>query len=111
MASGHLLKAILKMTSRIPYWPYVLSDLTGVQTAHKILNKSLVLDKSVPIALYPAISIGAAAIFIIALVATLLIFHKSTAMKKLDTTVKVFLFLGVFAYWSIFALTIFKWRF
>ena len=48
---------------------------------------------------------------VVALVATLLIFRKSAAMKKLDTTVKVFLFMGVFSYWSIFALTIFKWRF
>ena len=111
MASGILIKAMLKMTSRIPYWRYALSDMEGIETAQKILNKSLVLDKSLPIALYPTISIFAAAILVIALVATLLIYRKSEALKKLDTTVKVFLFLGVFSYWSIFALTIFKWRF
>jgi polyferredoxin len=111
MASGILIKATLKMTSRIPYWPYVLSDMTGVATAQKILNKSLVLDKSVPSALYPAISVVAAALLVISFVATLLIFRKSDTMKKLDSKVKAVLFLGVFVYWSIFALTIFKWRF
>ncbi len=111
MASSILLKAMLKMTSRIPYWSYVLSDPGGTETAQKILNKSLVLNKSVPIALYPAISVGAVVLLVIALLATLLIFRKSAAMKKLDTTAKVVLFLGVFIYWSIFALTIFKWRF
>jgi len=111
MAAGHLLKAILKTNSRIPYWPYALSDLAGVETAQEILNKSLVLDKSVPKALYPAISVFAAAIFVSALVATLLIFRKSATIRKLDTAAKVFLFLGALAYWSIFALMIFEWRF
>ncbi len=111
MASGHLLKAILKMTSRIPYWPYALSDLAGVETAQKILDKSVVLDKSASRIFYPGISVVAAVILVTALAATLLIFRKSAAMKNLDTTVKVFLLLGAFAYWSIFALMIFKWRF
>jgi len=34
MASAHLVKAILKMTSRIPYWPHVFSDPTGIVTAN-----------------------------------------------------------------------------
>ncbi|MCK4294679.1 MAG: 4Fe-4S binding protein [Planctomycetes bacterium] len=111
MAGAHLIKAILKMTSRIPYWPYVFSDPKGVATAQKILDGTLVLDKSVPGALYPVVSCSAAAVLLIALTATLLIFCKSPAVRKLDATVKVPLLFGTLAYWSIFGLTVFVWRF
>lgn len=79
MAGAHLTKAMLKMTSRIPYWPGALSEPSGVETAQKILDKALVLDKSVPNALYPAISFAAAALFLIALVITVLILRKSAS--------------------------------
>ena len=46
-----------------------------------------------------------------ALVVTVLIFRKSPSVRNLDTAVKVPLLLGVLAYWSIFALTVFAWRF
>lgn len=111
MASAHIIKAILKMTSRIPYWPYALSDPGGIVTTHRVLNGTLVLDKSVPNALYPAISFTAAALLLIALTATLLIFRKSPSVRNLHLGVKVPLFLGVLTYWSIFAFVIFMWRF
>lgn len=111
MASGHLIKAILKMVSRIPYWPYVLSEPAGIETAQKIMDKTIVLDRSATDALYPVVTFVATALLIGALIATLLILAKSAAMRKLDTAAKVPLFLGAFVYWSIFALMIFKWRF
>ena len=111
MASAHLIKAIFKMSSRIPYWPYVLSDPKGVVTAQKILAGKLELDKSALNALYPAISFAAASLLVIALAATLLTFHRSPVVKKLDPGVRVPLLLGALAYWGIFGLTILKWRF
>lgn len=89
----------------------MFSDPKGVATAQKILDKTLVLDKSVPGALYPVVSYSAAAVLLIALTATLLIFCKSPAVRKLDATVKVPLLFGTLAYWSIFGLTVFVWRF
>ena len=111
MASAHLTKAILKMTSRIGYWPHVFSDPTGIVTAQKILDGRLALDKSVLNALYPIISFVAAALFLTALLATLLIFRKAPLVRNLDSGAKVPLLLGVIAYWSIFGFTIFMWRF
>ncbi|HCO93460.1 MAG TPA: hypothetical protein DIU00_05830 [Phycisphaerales bacterium] len=111
MASAHLLKAILKMTSRIPYWPHIFSDPTGIVTAHKILDGRLALDKSVLNALYPIISFVAAALFLTALLSTLFIFRKATAIRNLDSGAKVPLLLGVLVYWSIFGFMIFMWRF
>ena len=111
MAGAHLIKAILKTTSRIPYWPYAISEPAGVQTAGKIIDETIMLDKSVPNALYPLISFDAAAILLIVLIFTLLIIHKSLSLRNLSKSVKAVLLLGVLAYWSIFGLTILKWRF
>ena len=47
MAAAHIIKSLLKMTSRIPYWEYAFSDPLGVETARGIL------DKSVPLASLP----------------------------------------------------------
>ena len=110
IAGAHIIKAILKMTSRIPYWRHAFSDPRGITTASKILDKTLVLNKSVPNALYPVISLVIAGVLLIALAATLLIFRKSPAVEKLDARVKGPLVLGVVLYWSIFALMIFMWR-
>jgi len=111
MAGAHLIKAIPKMASRIPYWPGVLSDPVGVATAQKILDKTLVLNQSAPNALYPVVSFAAAAMLLIALLATLLIFRKSPVVRNLHSGAKVPLLLGVLVYWAIFSVTIFTWRF
>lgn len=43
MASAHAVKALLKMTSRIPYWRGALEDPVGLETARGILDKSIAL--------------------------------------------------------------------
>ncbi len=43
MAAAHAVKALLKMTSRIPYWEYCLSDPIGVKTAHRVLDGTVQL--------------------------------------------------------------------
>jgi len=111
MAAGHLIKAVLKMTSRIPYWNHVFADPTGRQTAQRIFDSSLLLDKSIPDALFPIISYTTAGILLIALAATIIIFRKSSTLQKYHIGVKIPLFLGALAYWSVFAVMIFMWRF
>ncbi|MCK4629682.1 MAG: 4Fe-4S dicluster domain-containing protein, partial [Sedimentisphaerales bacterium] len=111
MAAAHLIKAVLKMTSRIPYWNHVFADPTGRQTAQRIFDKSLVLDKSIPDVLFPIISYTAAGILLIVLVATIIIFRKSTILQKYDIGVKIPLILGTLAYWSVFGGMMLMWRF
>ncbi len=43
MAAAHAIKALLKMTSRIPYWEYAVSDSLGIETARGILDKTTML--------------------------------------------------------------------
>ena len=111
MAGAHIIKSMLKMAPRIPYWRHAFSDPRGVATARRIVDATLVLDESVPDALYPAVSYAAAAVLLAALVATVLIFRRSAAVRKLNSGTRVVLLLGVLAYWYIFGWTIFKWRF
>ena len=79
--------------------------------AQKVLDKTLVLNQSAPNALYPVVSFVTAALLLIALLATLLIFRKSPDVRSLDRGVKIALLSGALAYWSVFGFTIVKWRF
>ena len=47
MGSMHLLKAFLKMSSRIPYWTYIFQDPKGVKTAKAIIGGTLILNKGI----------------------------------------------------------------
>jgi len=112
LAGAHLLKAILKMTSRIPYWPHVLSDPAGVETATNILvRKTLILDKTGPNALFPVTSGAAAVILLAALTVVVMMFAKSPALRRQKALAKLPLLLGALAYWGVFGATILLWRF
>ena len=44
IAAAHLDKAILKTTSRIPYFKHLFDDVTGISTAQKIIDGEIVLQ-------------------------------------------------------------------
>ena len=44
MAAAHLAKAVLKTTSRLPYFNIIGEDITGVTTANKLVNNQLGLE-------------------------------------------------------------------
>ncbi len=56
MAAAHTVKALLKTTSRIPYWEHAFTDPIGVESARSILDKSLQLS-SLPAWRDPAITV------------------------------------------------------
>jgi ferredoxin len=111
IAGAHIIKSILRMSSRIPYWKGAISDPKGVQTAQKMVAETLILDKSVTGALDPTVSFAAVAVLLVTLAATVQIFRRSAFVQKHNPRVKAVLFLGVLVYWSIFGLTILRWRF
>lgn len=43
MAAAHVIKSLLKTTSRIPYWERVFSDPIGAETAKGIIEETIVL--------------------------------------------------------------------
>jgi polyferredoxin len=111
IAGAHIIKSILRMSSRIGYWRGALSDPKGIETAQRIVAGTLVPDESVTNALEPAVSFAAAALLLAALAATVVIFRRSEAVQKHSPGVKIVLLLSVLAYWAIFDLTILIWRF
>jgi polyferredoxin len=111
IAGAHIIKSILRMSSRIPYWRGALSDPKGIETAQRIIAGKLVLDKSATDALNPAMNITTAAVLLAALAATVWIFRRSAVVHKHSLGVRVVLLLSVLAYWCIFGLTVLSWRF
>ena len=45
IACGHIFKAMLKTTSRIPYWEIAIKDPEGINFATEILNKTYIISK------------------------------------------------------------------
>lgn len=46
IAAAHFDKAILKITSRLPYFEHVFTDVKGMDTARGIIDGSIVLQKN-----------------------------------------------------------------
>ncbi|MCK4818471.1 hypothetical protein KA005_22065 [bacterium] len=111
MAAAHILKSFLKMTSRIPYWEHVFSDPIGVSTATQLSNKSIVLNKSIPDALYSTLSYVSILVMLVTLVGIIFLVKASSSFKAQELKVKAVIFCGAITYWGIFAVTIFLWRF
>jgi polyferredoxin len=111
IAGAHILKSLLRMSSRLPYWPGVWADAKGLETARGMAAGTLVLDTSATEALDPAVSIAALALLLASLAATVLVFRRTAVRQKLSPGVQAVLFLGTLSYWSIFAVMIFRWRF
>jgi hypothetical protein len=111
IAAAHIIKSVIKSSSRIPYWRHALSDPKGIDTARRLASAKLVLDESASKALDPAVSFIAVVVLLIALTATVWIFHRSVITHRHSPGVKFVLFLSVLAYWAVFGLTIFGWRF
>jgi len=106
-ASMHLVKAILKTTSRIPYWDYVFTDPKGVDTATKIMENSDYLDKTFLNLITPYLSVLTLLLPIGGLVLSLLIIRK----QKTVFASKIISVIAVVFYASIFIITLIAWRF
>ncbi len=111
MAGAHIIKALLKTVSRIPYWKYVIEDMEGVETAGMIMKDPSVLDKTIPTALAPIITMLAVILLVISLIGVIVIFKKSPAIKDCQPSAKASIAFAAIAYWLIFAATICLWRF
>lgn len=107
-ASMHLLKALLKTTSRIPYWDFVFSDPAGVTTAGMLMDNPGLLDKSSLLFLSPYIGIIAVLLSLGGLILSLLIIKKRHAVNTLSKAISVG---AVILYFSMFFVTIVAWRF
>ena len=106
-ASMHLLKALLKTTSRIPYWNFVFSDPKGVKTAKLISANPDLLNKDILITLSPYIGIIAILLSLGGLVLSLLIIRKQ---QYKNITSKMITIFATLIYSCIFIITLIAWR-
>lgn len=75
MAAAHATKAMLKMTSRIPYWRYTLSDPVGIESAHNLIEKTALLTP-LPLWRDPLITLFSLTLMSGAIVLSLYVVHK-----------------------------------
>ena len=106
-ASMHLLKALLKTTSRIPYWNFVFSDPKGIETAQMISKNAEYLDKSILSVISPYISTIAILLSVGGIVLSLFIISKQ---QKSKNTSKIIYIIAVLIYLFVFLIALFAWR-
>jgi polyferredoxin len=105
--SMHLLKALLKTSSRIPYWNFIFSDPEGVKTAKSIMEDPAVLGKTFLHTIDPYISILAILLSIGGMILSFLIIRKQ---KHNNETSRLFTYLAALIYASIFLITLIYWK-
>ena len=106
-ASMHLLKALLKTTSRIPYWNFVFSDPKGVKTAQLLIDNSELLNKDILSAISPFIDIMAILLPVGGIVLSLLILRKQQYNSRSSRIISIF---AVLVYAGMFLIMLSAWR-
>jgi polyferredoxin len=89
VALTHMLKALFRITSRLPYYAQAVKDPIGYKTAELLLSGDLSLSKHLPFLFSPYLSALALLIFAGALVVVWLIGIKSPTFKSLKRTGKI----------------------
>lgn len=108
MAAAHLCKAIIKSTSRIPYFNHLFDDVTGMTTAQRIIDKEIIIQQS-PIWLNIGISILMTAIICVGIYLSYKVIrlqNKKLSFEKSDVST----YLIPVLYGSIFMIMILIWR-
>lgn len=107
IAAMHILKAILKTTSRLPYWQYVIDDPEGINTAQALIDGSLQLDKTFLTGIQPLVTFLAVLLPLIGLFFSIKIIRNRTNQNNLTKWIN---FITVFIYFSIYEVSIVFWR-
>ena len=106
-ASMHLLKSILKTTSRLPYWNYAISDPKGVLSAQLLIDNPDILNKAIISTISPYISMIALLLLLGGLLLSLLVIRKQQYKNKTSRIISIF---AVLIYSSIFFIMLTAWR-
>ena len=107
VASMHLLKSLLKTTSRLPYWNFVFSDPKGVKTARLLFDNPELLNNNILSVISPFIDIIAILLPVGGIVLSLLIIRKQQINKRISGIISIF---AVLVYAGIFLIMLSAWR-
>jgi ferredoxin len=111
MAGAHIIKSLLKMMSRIPYWSYAFTDPKGIDTAQAVIDNRISLNNHLPEALAPVVTHVSTVILVVSLAGTVLILRRSPTVTGIRPAAKVFVAAGSFVYWGVFIATWLLWRY
>tara|TARA_R110001583_G_scaffold21807_2_gene82474 strand:+ start:13408 stop:14775 length:1368 start_codon:yes stop_codon:yes gene_type:complete len=107
-ASMHLLKAILKTTSRLPYWDFALKDPNGVESAKIIMQNHDVLKNYAALPTFSLIiNVLSILIPLLGLVLSFYVISKQNFSNQLSKGISI---LVVLIYSSIFLSTLIMWQ-
>ncbi len=110
MAAAHIIKSLLKMTSRIPYWDYVFRDPLGTETARGILDETVLLA-SLPSWRDPAITVLALGLMGVGVALSLLVVRRLIAFHIPQRGRRdVSLYLIPVLYGGAFSIMLIAWR-
>jgi len=108
IAAAHLDKAILKSTSRIPYFNHLFDDVTGLTTAQRIIDKEIIIQKT-PIWLNVGISVLMTVIISVGIYLSVKVIRHQNKKQGFEKSVKSTYLIPVL-YGSIFLIMILIWR-
>ena len=107
-ASMHLLKAILKTTSRIPYWQFAITDIVGIDSAENIMkNKELLRNDFLSNFINPTINIIAIILPILGLILSFNIIKKQVHTNNKSRIISK---AAAVIYTVLFIFTLLEWR-
>ncbi len=110
MAAAHTVKALLKTTSRLPYWEHAVADPLGLETARGILDKTTALAQ-LPSWREPTMTILGLALMGVAVVLSCLVVRKLIAQHVAESgwrSVPLYLIPGL--YGGAFTVMLIAWR-
>ncbi|MCP4001763.1 MAG: hypothetical protein GY727_12715 [Gammaproteobacteria bacterium] len=84
MAAAHAIKALLKTTSRLPYWEHAFTDPVGVNTAGNILNKTIHLSP-LPTWRNPVVTLASLALIAFGIAVSIITIRRFTVSRKRDS--------------------------
>ncbi len=111
MAAAHAVKALLKTTSRIPYWEHAFTDPVGVSTAKDILDKSIQLSP-LPTWRDPVVTVASLILMALGIAISIFVIRKFTVTHKSDNKLcswPLYIIPGL--YGGAFAAMLCLWRF
>lgn len=109
MAAAHISKALLKMSSRIPYFSYLSNDIIGINTAEKIISHTI-RKPDIPYQITFSLGIIIPIMLIISIVISFFMVYDFNKRYFLDKK-PIALYLLPVLYGAILFTTIIVWKF
>lgn len=111
VAVGHLVKAVIRITSRLPYYPAAFNDPVGYATANRILAGDVTVDMGIAKAFFPWVSWAAVILMGAAVVSVWLIGRKSLVRPSDERPVRISHLVIATLYGAFLVLVVVKARF